>query len=296
MDVDRESHLVLALLVGHDDRVLAGVRLAAVGNFERDFVSGFRDPELSGLLGDRLPVLHPGDGFGQLVQLCIEGGLEAAVEGQRFREGFEPGSAHGRLSRHDDDQGAGGEALADVVEGLAGVSSGVFREDFLNLESVDVAAPVDVGKVLAGLDLLLVVKPHDVELGRAGDGTLKLDRRAVGHDERLDVFVDPRRRGGECRGLGAVAGQRHDLDVAGGFDGALGVGGLAGVASGVLRVDLVDDDGGDAVLVLDLHDVVGVQLSAVLRPDNLRIGITLDGHPQLEPGAILDLHFGVQPG
>jgi len=49
VDVDGEGGLVLSLLVGRDDRVLAGVRLAAVGNLKRYLCSGLGDSELSGL-------------------------------------------------------------------------------------------------------------------------------------------------------------------------------------------------------------------------------------------------------
>ena len=62
---------------------------------------------------------------------------------------------------HLDDEGAGGEALPDVVEGLARVRAGVLGEDLGDLQEVAVAA-ARVDKVLGRLDLLLVVQPHHV--------------------------------------------------------------------------------------------------------------------------------------
>ena len=62
---------------------------------------------------------------------------------------------------HLDDERAGGEALPDVVEGLAGVRAGVLGEDLGDLQEVAVAAP-RVDKVLRRLDLFLVVQPHHV--------------------------------------------------------------------------------------------------------------------------------------
>ena len=70
------------------------------------------------------------------------------------------------LSRNFNDKRAGGEALADVVERLARVASRVLGEDLLDDQAVRLTRRL-VLKVLARLDLLLVVKPEDIVLIRS---------------------------------------------------------------------------------------------------------------------------------
>ena len=101
----------------------------------------------------------------------------------------------------------------------------------------------------------------------------------------------------------AVGGAVHTLLVhgedghlGGGLHAALGVGGLAGEPAPVLGEHLVDGDRGRAVLVLDLHDLVGGDGLAVLEPGHLRVGVPLDLHLQLEPRAVLDLELGLEAG
>ena len=72
------------------------------------------------------------------------------------------------------------------------------------------------------------------------------------------MLVDPRpdlRSASAVRLLpvGRRLGHGEDLELAGGLDAALGVGGLAGVPAGVLGEGLLDGDGADAALVLDLE-------------------------------------------
>ena len=71
------------------------------------------------------------------------------------------------------------------------------------------------------------------------------------------MLVDPRpdlRPGSAVRLLPVGRlGHGEDLELAGGLDAALGVGGLAGVPAGVLGEGLLDGDGADAALVLDLE-------------------------------------------
>ena len=71
------------------------------------------------------------------------------------------------------------------------------------------------------------------------------------------MLVDPRpdlRSGSAVRLLPVGRlGHGEDLELAGGLDAALGVGGLARVPAGVLGEGLLDGDGADAALVLDLE-------------------------------------------
>ena len=68
----------------------------------------------------------------------------------------------------------------------------------------------------------------------------------------------------------------QDGHLGGGLHTALGVGGLAGVLAAILREHLVDGHGGCAVLVFDLHDLVGGDGLAVLHPGDLGVGVALD--------------------
>ena len=105
----------------------------------------------------------------------------------------------------DDGERAGAERFADVVEHFARVRAGVFGEDFGDAQSAVVGAAL-VLKVLARLDLLLIVQPDDVELGGGGDGALQRDRLAVVHQTRRHVLDDPR-RAVLARRFAASAGQ-----------------------------------------------------------------------------------------
>ena len=60
-------------------------------------------------------------------------------------------------------QRAGGEALADIVEGFARIGPSIFGEDLGDEEGVGLTRGF-VLKVLAWLDLFLVVQPDDVVL------------------------------------------------------------------------------------------------------------------------------------
>ena len=205
------------------------------------------------------------------------------------------------LSRNFNDKRAGGEALADVVERLAGVGARVLGKYLRDLEEVTVAA-ARVDKVLRGLDLLLVVQPDHVVPRVARHHALELDRLAVLRHERGRVLVDPgpdRGRGAAVRLLPAAVGLgRHgeDLDLAGRLDAALGVGGLAGVLSAVLGERLPDGDGPDAVLALDLQDLGGAERLAVLGPRDLRVGVPLHLDPQLEEAAVPHVELGLEAG
>ena len=66
----------------------------------------------------------------------------------------------------EDDQGAGGEALSGVIEGLARVGAGVLGENLGYLQTVQIPGAV-VLEILGRLYLLVVVQPDDVELGWA---------------------------------------------------------------------------------------------------------------------------------
>ena len=67
------------------------------------------------------------------------------------------------LSGYFNHQGAGGEALADVIESFASVASRVLREYLLDDQTVRLPGRL-VLKVLAWLDLLLIVQPQHVIL------------------------------------------------------------------------------------------------------------------------------------
>ena len=112
-----------------------------------------------------LAVLHPGDGGRRPIESGLEGGGSAAGDGEGGGEGGEHGGVH-LLPWHLHHQGAGGEALADIIEGLAGVTAGVLGEDLMDDQAVGLTRGL-VLKVLARLDLLLVVKPEDVILIRS---------------------------------------------------------------------------------------------------------------------------------
>ena len=67
------------------------------------------------------------------------------------------------LSGYFNHQGARGEALADVIESFASVASRVLREYLLDDQTVRLPGRL-VLKVLAWLDLLLIVQPQHVIL------------------------------------------------------------------------------------------------------------------------------------
>ncbi len=98
-----------------------------------------------------------------------------------------------------------------------------------------------------------------------------------------DAAVD---RSSEGDGRGRFLAHGLHCYLAGGLYAALGVGGPAGVAPGVLGEDLRDDDGGHAVLVLDLHGGGGGEGSAVFGPGHLGVGVALHRHPQLHGRAV----------
>ena len=115
---------------------------------------------------------------------------------------------------------------------------------------------------------------------------LQFHRFAVLRDERRGVLVDP----GPDRGGAAAAavrllpglGHGEDLYLAGRLDAALGVGRLARVLAAVLGERLLDGDGPDAVLVLDLEDLGGAEGLAVLGPRDLRVRVPLHLDPEFQ--------------
>ena len=86
----------------------------------------------------------------------MQGKYGKVGEGHRFDETY-------LLSGYFDHQGAGGEAFADVIESFAGVAAGVLGEDLVDDQAVCLPGRL-VLKVLAWLDLLLVVQPQHVKL------------------------------------------------------------------------------------------------------------------------------------
>ena len=86
----------------------------------------------------------------------MQGKYGKVGEGHRFDETY-------LLSGYFNHQGAGGEAFADVIESFAGVAAGVLGEDLVDDQAVCLPGRL-VLKVLAWLDLLLVVQPQHVIL------------------------------------------------------------------------------------------------------------------------------------
>ena len=249
------------------------------------------------LLLHLLPVLHPADAAGRTVQLGLEAGGRSSLDGERAGE-LEEVRGGPRLPGDVHHQGAGGETLADVVESLAGVGAGILGEDLADVEAVHVARGF-VLEVLARLDLLLIVKPDHVEPLGPPHGAAEDHGVAVLHQAGLDVADD---LGGAGAG-GAVGSavdslllHRDDDHLGGGLHAALGVGGLAGELSSVLREDLVDDDAGHPVFVLDLHHLVGGEWLPILHPGDLGVRVSLHLDLQLHPRAVLDGELGLEAG
>lgn len=194
IDVEREGALGFSLIIDHDESVLSCVVGAAIHDVQAQLGLVRCHLDLHGDLGHLPPVLHPADLLGRSGDFGDEGGGPTAVDRRGLGEAEHLGSGQ-IFSGHVHDQRAGGEALSDVVEGLAGVGAGVLREDLLDLEEVGVAG-VLVDEVLGGLDLLLVVEPDHVEAGVAGHGALKLDGVAVLDQLGACVLVDAGSDGG----------------------------------------------------------------------------------------------------
>jgi len=114
------------------------------------------------LLLDLLAVLHPCDSGRGSCEGGLEGGGAALVHGEGGGEALEHG-AEDLLTGDVNDEGAGGEALAHVVEGLTGVRTGVLGEDLMDDEAVCLPRRL-VLEVFRRLDLLLIVQPDDVQL------------------------------------------------------------------------------------------------------------------------------------
>ena len=120
------------------------------------------DAMLHGLLLHLLPILHPTRSGRGRVQRRLKGGCG----GLRHRQGGGEGGEDGGVNLFAGDvnnQRAGGEALADIVEGFAGIGASVFGEDLSDEEGVGLTRGF-VLEVLAWLDLFLVVQPDDVVL------------------------------------------------------------------------------------------------------------------------------------
>lgn len=60
-------------------------------------------------------------------------------------------------------KGASAESFANIVKNFTGIGSGVFGENFGNLQLADVSQSV-VFKIFAGLDFLFVVQPDHIKL------------------------------------------------------------------------------------------------------------------------------------
>jgi len=100
------------------------------------------------------------------------------------------------------------------------------------------------------------------------------------------MFDDSRSQRSTGQGpIGPVGLLLHgdDAHFGAGFHTALGVGCLASVATSILREDLVDDDAGHPVLVLDLHDLVGGDGLIVLHPSDHWVRVALHLDLELEP-------------
>lgn len=105
-------------------------------------------------------------------RLDAKGDLVSGGGGSGARESDHCGSL-GLGIRYANEDGTAAEALSGVVEGLAGVDAGIFREDFGNVENV-VVALVARRKVRRCLDLLVIVQPDDVK-ARFACGDKELD-------------------------------------------------------------------------------------------------------------------------
>ena len=249
------------------------------------------------LLLHLLPVLHPAHTAGRTVELSLEAGGRSPLDGERGGE-LDKVRRRPRLAGNIHHQGAGGETLADVVESFAGVGARILGEDLSDVEAVHVARSF-VLEILAGFDLLLIMEPHHVEPLRPSDGAAQDDRVAVLHQAGLDVadYLGGAGAGGSIGGpVDSLLLHRDDDHLGGGLYAALGVGGLAGELSSVLWEDLVDDDTGHPIFVLDLHHLVGGDGLPVLHPGDLGVRVSLHLDLQLHPGAVLDGELWLQSG
>ena len=143
------------------------------------------------------------------------------------------------------------------------------------------------------------MEPHHVEPVGSSDGAAEDDGVAVLHQAGLDVFDDLRGAGpgGSVGGtIDSFLLHWDDGDLGGRLHTAFGVGRLAGVSSSVLREYFVDDDTGNAVLVFNLHDLVGGDGLSVLHPGDLGVRVSLHLDLELHPGPILDGEVGLEAG
>ena len=119
-------------------------------------------PVLHWLLLHLLPILHPAHSSRGAVERGLEGGRGTPPYSQGGGECAKDGGVD-LLAGYIHHQGAGGEALADIIERLAGVTAGILGEDLVDDQAVRLAGGL-VLKVLGRLDLLLVVKPEHIKL------------------------------------------------------------------------------------------------------------------------------------